>query len=82
MNDIKASIKRLHAQGVALLNAMRDETFPEQMEAHFTQVLKKDYQEFEKGLPVFKSAYQAWYSETQAVVKRYLTTGKLPPSTM
>lgn len=69
MKDIKADIKRLHTQGVALLNAMRDEQFPEQMEAHFTQVLKKDYQEFKKGLPVFKSAYQPWYSEALAVVK-------------
>jgi hypothetical protein len=56
-------------QGVGLLNALRDEQFPEQMEQHFTEVLKKNYQEFKKGLPVFKSAYQPWYSEAMAIVK-------------
>ena len=67
--QIKADLKRLHTQGVNLLNAIRDEQFPEQMEQHFTNVLKKNYQEFKKGLPVFKSAYQTWYSEAVAVVK-------------
>jgi hypothetical protein len=67
--QIKADVKRLHTQGVNLLNAIRDEQFPEQMEQHFTNVLKKNYQEFKKGLPVFKSAYQPWYSEAVAIDK-------------
>ncbi|MEO7214512.1 MAG: hypothetical protein ABIX36_17030 [Mucilaginibacter sp.] len=67
--QIKADVKRLHTQGVNLLNAIRDEQFPEQMEQHFTNTLKKNYQEFKKGLPVFKSAYQPWYSEAVAVVR-------------
>jgi hypothetical protein len=67
--QIKADVKRLHAQGVQLLNAIRDEQFPEQMEQHFTNTLKKNYQEFKKGLPVFKSAYQPWYSEAVAMVR-------------
>jgi len=67
--QIKADVKRLHTQGVNLLNALRDEQFPELMEQHFTNVLKKNYQEFKKGLPVFKSAYHPWYSEAMAVVK-------------
>lgn len=69
MKEIKADVKRLHIQGVQLLNAMRDEQFPEQMEAHFMQTLRKDYKEFKKGLPQFKYAYQPWYSEALAVVK-------------
>jgi hypothetical protein len=69
LEQIKIAVKRLHTQGVGLLNALRDEQFPEQMEQHFTQVLKKNYQEFKKGLPVFKSAYQPWYSEAMAVIK-------------
>jgi hypothetical protein len=68
-DQIKANVKRLHTQGASLLNAIRDEQFPEQMEQHFTNVLKKNYQEFKKGLPVFKSAYQPWYSEAVAVVR-------------
>ncbi|QXV64019.1 hypothetical protein INP83_13030 [Mucilaginibacter sp. 21P] len=69
LQQIKADVKRLHTQGVNLLNAIRNEQFPQQMEKHFTEVLKKDYQEFKKGLPVFKSAYQTWYSEAVALVK-------------
>lgn len=67
--QIKNDLKRLHTQGVNLLNAIRDEQFPAQMEDHFTNTLKKDYQEFKKALPVFKFAYQSWYSESLAVVK-------------
>jgi hypothetical protein len=67
--QIRTDLKRLHTQGVSLLNAIRDEQFPAQMEEHFTTNLKKNYQEFKKGLPVFKSAYQPWYSEALAVVK-------------
>ncbi|RKR83998.1 hypothetical protein BDD43_4215 [Mucilaginibacter gracilis] len=72
LEQLKAEVKRLHTQGVNLLNAIRDEQFPEQIEQHFTNVLKKNYQEFKKGLPVFKSAYQPWYSEATAVVKTLL----------
>ena len=35
-------------------------------------MLKKDYKEFKKGLPVFSSAYQPRYSEAMAVVKTLL----------
>jgi hypothetical protein len=38
---IRKDAKRLQSQGVNLLNAMRDEQFPAQMEEHFTNVLKK-----------------------------------------
>lgn len=69
LERIKTDVKRLHTQGVNLLNAIRDEQFPEQMEQHFTNVLKKNYQEFKKSLPIFKSAYQNWYSEAVALVK-------------
>ena len=69
LEQIKADVKRLHTQGVNLLNAIRDEQFPTQMEEHFKNVIKKNYQDFKKGLPVFKSAYQPWYSEAMAIVK-------------
>ncbi|MBE9663156.1 hypothetical protein IRJ16_14800 [Mucilaginibacter myungsuensis] len=39
------------------------------MEEHFTQVLKKNYQEFKKGLPVFSASYQTWYSEALPLIK-------------
>ncbi|WDF77129.1 hypothetical protein PQ469_24905 [Mucilaginibacter sp. KACC 22773] len=70
--QIKTELKRLSNQGVNLFNAMQVEQFPEKMEQHFTQVLKKDYQSFVKTLPIFTQAYQGWYSATQAVVRQFL----------
>lgn len=70
--QIKTEIKRLSNQGVNLFNAMQVEQYPENMEHHFTHVLKKDYQTFIKTLPNFTQAYQSWYSEAQAVVRRFL----------
>ncbi|OOQ56658.1 hypothetical protein [Mucilaginibacter pedocola] len=72
VEQIRKDVKRLHTQGVNLLNAMRDEQFPGEMEEHFTNVLKRNYQEFKKSLPVFKSAYQPWYSEALALVSLLL----------
>jgi hypothetical protein len=40
-DQIKADLKRLSNQGVNLFNAMQVDQFPENMESHFTQVLKK-----------------------------------------
>jgi hypothetical protein len=70
--QIKAELKRLSNQGVNLFNAMQVEQFPENMEHHFTHVLKKDYQTFVKSLPVFTQAYQTWYSSAQSVIKKFL----------
>jgi len=63
---------RLHNTGVSLINAMQVEQFPGEMEAHFTNVLKKDFKTFVQGLPKFAEAYQAWYSEAQVVIAHYL----------
>jgi hypothetical protein len=65
-------IKRLRNVGVNLVNALQVEVYPEQMEAHFTHNLKKDFEIFKKSLPVFSSTYQAWYSEAQMIIKRFL----------
>lgn len=71
-DQIKTELKRLSTQGVNLFNVMQVEQFPENMERHFTQVLKKDYQAFVKTLPVFGQGNQLWYSAAQVVVKRFL----------
>jgi hypothetical protein len=42
-DQIKSELKRLSTQEVNLFNAIQVEQFPENMEHHFTQVLKKDY---------------------------------------
>jgi hypothetical protein len=70
--QLSNDIKRLHIQGVNLVNAIQVEVFPEQMEAHFVKNLKKDFEAFRKTLPVFSSVYQAWYSEAQIIIKRFL----------
>jgi hypothetical protein len=70
--QIKADLKRLSNQGVNLFNAMQVEQFPENMETHFTQVLRKDYQAFLNTLPVFAQEYQIWYSAAQAVIRQFL----------
>lgn len=68
----KKDLTRLHNQGVSLINAMQVEQFPNEMEAHFTNNLKKDFAAFKKELPVFCHTYQAWYSEAQLVIGQYL----------
>ncbi|MDR6943775.1 hypothetical protein [Mucilaginibacter pocheonensis] len=70
--QLAIEIKRLRTQGVNLVNAIQVEVYPEELESHFTNNLKKDFEAFKKSLPVFKSAYQAWYSESQIVIKRFL----------
>jgi hypothetical protein len=49
-DQIRAELKRLSNQGVNLFNAMQVEQFPENMESHFTQVLKKDYQALQRSV--------------------------------
>lgn len=71
-DQIKTELKKLSNQGVNLFNAMQVEQYPENMERHFTHVLKKDYQSFVKTLPVFTQAYQSWYSAAQAVIRQFL----------
>ncbi|SDD99880.1 hypothetical protein SAMN05216464_103287 [Mucilaginibacter pineti] len=70
--QLSNDIKRLHNEGVNLVNAIQVEVYPEQLEAHFKENLKKDFEAFRQTLPVFKNAYQAWYSESQIVIKRFL----------
>jgi len=70
--QLKNELTRLHNLGVNLINAMQVEQFPGEMEAHFTNNLKKDFNAFRQNLPNFANTYQAWYSEAQAVIARFL----------
>jgi hypothetical protein len=72
VDKLRADFKKLSAQGVNLFNAMHVEQYPERTETHVTNILKKDYEAFKKSLPAFGSAYQAWYSEAQSLVKIFL----------
>jgi hypothetical protein len=56
-----------------LLDAIRTEQYPDQVEKHFIEVQKRhDFELFRKSLPVFKDSYQYWYSSALAVVKFFL----------
>ncbi|WEA01783.1 hypothetical protein [Mucilaginibacter sp. SJ] len=70
--QLKNEMTRLYNTGVNLINAMQVEQFPAEMEAHFTNVLKKDFGHFRQNLPKFSDTYQAWYSEAQIVIAKYL----------
>lgn len=69
---LKAELKKLGNQGVSLYNAMQVEQYPDRMQSHFTNVLKKDYPSFVKTLPSFNHTYQSWYSAAQAVIRRFM----------
>lgn len=71
-DQIKNELKKLSSQGVNLFNAMQVEQYPENMEHHFTHVLKKDFQAFVKTLPIFTQAYQSWYSAAQTIIRQLL----------
>lgn len=72
LERFRTDFKKLSAQGVNLFNAMHVEQFPDRTEAHVKNVLNRDYDVFKKSLPVFSSAYQAWYSEAQLIIKLFL----------
>jgi len=71
-DQFKADLKKLSTQGVSLFNAMQVEQHPERMEAHFNNVLKKDYAAFVNTLPSFIHAYQPWYSAAQELIRRFM----------
>jgi hypothetical protein len=68
-DQFKADLKVLTDNGIYLWNAIRNEQIPEVIEDHFKNVLKIDYEKFAKSLPVFKTAYQPWYSQALAMIK-------------
>lgn len=73
LDTFKAEFERLNKQGIALLDAIRVEQYPDQVEKHFVEVQKRnDFEIFRKNLPVFKNVYQSWYSKAQILVKFFL----------
>lgn len=65
----------LIAKGDQLALAMEYDCHPEKFRAQVSKIFKGDkakIDEFLKKLPRFKSDYQAWYSEAQAVVKQVI----------
>lgn len=68
-DQFKLDLQRLSSEGVSLFNAMQNELYPDRMQEHISQVLKKDYNAFKNSLPSFSQSYQKWYSEAQIVIK-------------
>jgi hypothetical protein len=50
---------------------MHNDCYPERVKEFFEKK-KKNYEEYKKGLPVFKNVYQRWYSESIALLKQVL----------
>lgn len=62
-------------RGDALLMAIQYECQPKEFKAQVTELFKDDKDKIEKylkNLPNFKSDYQAWYTEAQAVIKQVM----------
>ncbi len=73
LERLKSDFEKLCEQGMVLLNSIRTEQYPDQVEKHFIEVYKRtDFEDFRKKLPVFKEAYQDWYSQALVTVKFFL----------
>ena len=66
---IKRDLDRLTRQGDLLENAMVDETNPTYF---INQLGREKAEELRRSLPDFKTGYEAWYSESLAVVRQLL----------
>lgn len=74
-NRFSEELKRLIAKGDMLLMAIQYDCHPDQ----FVELVKKSYdgdiertEKYLKKLPSFKTDYQKWYTEAQAVIKQVL----------
>lgn len=70
-----AALERLIGEGDMLLMAIEYDCRPEDFEEQLNEAFKNDEKEiakFLKNLPSFKTDYQKWYSEAQAVIKQVL----------
>lgn len=68
----KKDLGTLVKTGEDLLNAMQYACFPKEVEAQVKEVLGDKSASFLKDLPNFKEKYQAWYSESKALIRQLL----------
>jgi len=73
LSKLQADLDALIQRGNDLWMAIQYECYPEDFKAAAEAKIGKDkIADYLKGLPSFKSEYQIWYSEVQAVVKQLL----------
>ena len=70
----KADLEILIAQGDKLYHAMQKECYPKEYEEKLKTLFKttKKVKEVSDSIPKFTASYQAWYSESLAIIKQVL----------
>ena len=72
LERFKKDLEILISKGGSLALAMNLECFPKQMREVTKKQFDKDAEKVIEGLPSFKSEYQSWYSEAQALLRQVL----------
>ena len=74
LERFRKDLERLLMSGDALHNSIQNESFPKEFATHAHEEIgdKKAAEEFIKRLPNFKTAYEAWYSESLALLRQLL----------
>ena len=73
LSKYKQELKDLIKLGDHLNNSIQFECFPKKFEEVVTsKITKKEFDEYIKTIPPFKSKYQEWYSEALVIVKLLL----------
>jgi hypothetical protein len=75
LDRYQADLDSLIRNGAALLNAIQKECYPDEFAATLKREMgdqSEKLKEIVTAIPDFSSAYQAWYSESKAVIKLLL----------
>jgi hypothetical protein len=72
IEKFKKDFKRLSDQGDNLLVSIQYECFPKHVEEAYKERYKEKTKDYLKGLPLFMSSYQSWYSESKSLIKQLL----------
>jgi hypothetical protein len=72
LDRYKQDLDSLIAKGFELLNAIQKECLPEEFDKAIKKELGDKAEDLIKALPSFTDAYQAWYSESKALIKQLL----------
>jgi hypothetical protein len=72
LDRYKKDLDSLVAKGDQLSLALEYESFPERIEKLVKEQYKEEAEAVLKTIPVFRHAYQAWYSEAKVLIKQVL----------
>lgn len=72
LEKYKKDLSSLITTGDMLFHAIQFECNPEDFEKQAKRILKRKYSKFKDSIPSFREKYQAWYSESFAIIKLLL----------